>query len=519
MRIFRPLAAASFVLSLVACSAPSQDADGGPGDAAAADVVAPDAPHDAGADASVDSPVEAAQEAGPTSCTPTGTTTPASFSLGDLGLANANHTISSCENGGSGGAWWSDVDFTGDGMPDGVGFGTGCTSAWKIYPWTASGFGKETTWNVPSPAGSVTSWSESASGGIRQCSATGFAEWSVYDIDGDHIPDLVWWRDDCDTTWTAGQWRVYRGGSSGFASSWTAWTVPEPVYTTTTSSCTSGVPSQWFVTDVDADGKPDVVATRDCADSSVGVGHWSVYTSSGNGFATTAKPFSLPALASGALEPYVGLYGAPVSSVGGTAACDRNNTSGAFDFFVRDLDGDGHMDLVVTKDDCDSASVGTTYWNVYGSTSSGFAQTPVGFSLPTPPLTGIWKTYGYGASCSLTDYTSFDFADYTGDARPDIVVDHDDCVDKSVGQTHWDVYVNTGTGFSPAATSWKFPMSVPTNSQHACGYADGSFFYVYWQTQDITGDGIPDFVLTENGCGSDSTLGVTHWDVYAGACP
>jgi hypothetical protein len=269
--------------------------------------------------------------------------------------------------------------------------------------------------------------------------------------------------------------------------------------------------------DFDADGKPDVIATRDCADSNVGVTYWSMYAGTASGFSTTGKSLALPSLTS-VLAPYVGIYGAPVAAAYGTGTCNHNAKTGTLDYFIHDLDGDGRLDLVITKDDCDGASVGTSVWRLYAGTGTTFATSPTSWTLPSQPLTGIWQNYGYGASCSTANWTSWSFADYTGDKRPEIVIDHDDCVDKTVKSTHWDVYVNTGSGFATNATTWSYPLTVPTNTQHACGFADGSFFYVYWQTQDITGDGIPDFMLTENGCGNDATLGVDHWAVYAGKC-
>lgn len=175
--------------------------------------------------------------------------------------------------------WWT-LDADGDGRADlvhtedpnaeGRAFGGKTDPHWRVYQNTGGGFAPTATlWAVPSEGfDSVTvqfnEWS-----------------WSTLDLNGDGYVDLVHTEDptaqgkafDGDD---GNHWRVYWGGSGGFASDWAPWPVPRPEIDAVWSYGDWGA---WGVLDLNGDGCVDWVDTRDPASkSSAYVGptgaHW-----------------------------------------------------------------------------------------------------------------------------------------------------------------------------------------------------------------------------------------------------
>jgi hypothetical protein len=165
------------------------------------------------------------------------------------------------------------------------------------------------------------------------------------------------------------------------------------------------------------------------------------------------------------------------------------------------MTGDGHADLVVTADDCDT-TVGQTHWDVYGWSPSGFAARPASFGVPAPRCQVSFDAIAAGTTLS------YSLMDMTGDGHADLVVTADDC-DTTVGQTHWDVYAWSASGFAAAPTS----LSVPAPRCQVSFDAAAAATTLSYTTMDMTGDGHADLVVTADHC--DTTVGQTHWDVYA----
>ena len=106
------------------------------------------------------------------------------------------------------------------------------------------------------------------------------------------------------------------------------------------------------------------VVVDDCDTSTtVGKDHWLVYRNTGSGFAASPTSWALPTVAGGVFN-------------WGLATYDMCPTYSTFD-----IDGDGKADLVI-PDDCDASStVGKDHWLVYRSTGSGFAASPINWSM------------------------------------------------------------------------------------------------------------------------------------------
>jgi hypothetical protein len=187
-----------------------------------------------------------------------------------------------------------------------------------------------------------------------------------------------------------------------------------------------------------------------------------------------------------------------------------------------DMNGDGKPDMVVTQT-CEDASVGATKWLVYKNTGSGFSSSPTTFTLPA----GYSRLKTPDNALSLCTnglaIPAYSVVDMNGDGKPDLVVT-DDCSDPSSGIDHWLVYSNSGSAF--ASTSVKLPLpsgfsgsakpfaSPPTldPSLRFGPQCDPGSDAPRSMLRDISGDGLPDLVITAR-C-NDADTGNAHWLVY-----
>jgi hypothetical protein len=227
-----------------------------------------------------------------------------------------------------------------------------------------------------------------------------------------------------------------------------------------------------------------LVIFRDDCDAALGSERWDVYAAGATGFAPTPAAFSIP-----------------------PARCSVNfdeagNSSTPLRYALLDLTGDKFVDLVVYRDDCDSA-VGTSRWDVYPGSPSGFATAPTAFSIPAPRCAVKFDQLG-----ETSTPLRYSLLDLTGDARPDLVVERDDC-DPDVGTKRWDVYAGSANGFAAGAA----PFSIPApRCQVAFDQVAESYNPLRYTLIDLDGDALSDLVVHDDDC--DQAVGTTHWDVY-----
>jgi hypothetical protein len=212
----------------------------------------------------------------------------------------------------------------------------------------------------------------------------------------------------------------------------------------------------------------------------------------GRGFSMSAQSWSIPDYGPGALD---------LPSAAST--CDTQPW-----YQPADLDGDGRLDLVVTYD-CAGGEVGDARWDVHRNTGDGFAAEATPWPLPPEFSAGqLARLFGY----ACIDGPLYQVIDLDGDGRGELVVTSR-CDDGPVGTSRWDVYDNTGDGFTATPRAWALPV----------GFPDGTFFQPSWgscgygaeraySTTDLTGDGRPDLVVTY-GCEA-GPIGQRRWDVY-----
>jgi hypothetical protein len=407
----------------------------------------------------------------------------------------------------AGNTYWADLwDFDGDGTEDVLLYrddcaGTGASAGnWLVYPSGPGGMGQPLAWSAPVlPNGAAPEWAQV----IEQCSASGFFQTTALDIHGDGWLDLVVVQDDCYGAKPAAGVLVYAGSPTGFADMPQLWDAPGA-----TGAAAGGFqltayngPLRYQTLDVTADGRPDVVVTRDDATPGVGTDHWLVYPNDGSGWSPTAIEWALPA------PP----LGAPAWEVTFGGECQ----DGGFSAELRDLDGDGALDLVLKWSDCGGVTQPSGEWRVYRGGAAGFAATADTWTLPALVA---------GIDCGFGDFFEWELRDMDGDARPDIVVARDECsgTGAATGHSSWRAFRNLGDGFASSGIEWALPPHPGygfafEHFQHssACGFGGKS---IGWTTREMTGDGVVDLVLRQDDCdAADPTLGRSHWRVYPGA--
>jgi hypothetical protein len=186
--------------------------------------------------------------------------------------------------------------------------------------------------------------------------------YATLNVTDDSRPDLVVFKDMCDATVGDTHWDVYPWGASGFAATPSSFVVPAPRCQVSFDAASQNTKISYATTSVTGDGRADLVVYKDACDATVGNTHWDVYPWTVSGFEATPIPFAVPA---------------PRCQV----SFDKASQDAQLSYATMSVTQDDRPDLVVFKDGCD-ATVGTTHWDLYGWSASGFAATPVSFTVP-----------------------------------------------------------------------------------------------------------------------------------------
>lgn len=478
---------------------------------------------------------------------------------------------------------WGVADMNGDGRPDlvvtaalngsgqDIQFTQGGNSYWKVYLNSGSGFsGSYTTWSTPEGgklSGGITYGFNALGGTANNTQTTGSESWSLADLDGDGRPDLVVTAvlngSGQDQEFSPGSnsfWNVFHNNGGGFDPGSTVWSLPSggkleggvtlgfnALGGTAQNGQNSGSES-WAITDMNGDGRPDLVVTASynsgayAQEFSPGSNsYWKVFTNNGSGFSSSSSNWNLPA--GGRLEGGV-TYG--YNALGGTAASGQN--SGSETWSVADMNGDGRPDLVVTASYSSGAyaqefSPGSnSYWKVYTNTGSSFNTSSSEWSLPSGGRLEGGVTYGYNAlggtaaSGQNSGSESWAIADLNSDDKPDLVVtasysSGNNAQEFSPGNnSYWKLYSNTGSAFNTSPINWGLPAGGRLEAGITYGFnalggtaATGqNSDSESWSVLDITGDGDLDLVVTgsynsatyaqEFSPGSNS-----YWEVFDGS--
>lgn len=214
-------------------------------------------------------------------------------------------------------------------------------------------------------------------------------------------------------------------------------------------------------------------------------------------------------------------------------------------WMVRDIDGDGRLDLVVTARAVSKQgyewfprSMGypsKPYWEVHFGTDAGFEATPKAWPVPAGGLVDHGIITAEGVPAAVGD-NAWSLLDMDGDHRPDLVMtgralaNNGSWTVRAFGYPaapFWEVYRNLGDGFDPVPDAWFLPLGGPPDRGFmAASNTASSVGDLSWVTRDLDGDGWLDIAVTGKGIAAPDesvvprvlgSLQNPYWDVYFGA--
>ena len=316
--------------------------------------------------------------------------------------------------------------------------------------------------------------------------------------------------------------------ANGFASAPTSWALPDypqlggvlPLgeFTESAPDCANNQP-EFGLVDVTGDGQLDfVVVEEPCpGDPTVGLTEWKVYPGGATGFNPIASTWDLP--------PYPQTGG--VLPLGELLETSPDCYNGQPEFSLMDMNGDDFVDFVVVEEPCPGdPAVGITEWKVFEGSATGFSQTATSWTLPPYPMVGgilpLGEITETAPDCA-NGQPEFSLMDLTGDGIVDFVVVEEPCPgDPDVGITEWKVFEGSATGFAQTAIGWTLPpypmvggtLPLGEISETAPDCANGQPEFVL---TDIDNDGFTDFLVVEEPCPGDPTVGITEWKYFPGS--
>ena len=172
---------------------------------------------------------------------------------------------------------WGLMDFTGDKRPDIIvvdtdtGNGGIGSTRWLLYTNTGSGFSANTNWTLP------TGFNDSALDTVGDGASDDGVTWSLTDLNGDGVPDIVVTDSDAETTTGNASWSVYAGGAGGFAGTSSAWSLPTGLGTNLFTSLYDAAPEDgvsFGLANLGEDNVSDLVFVKNAADAEVGRTYW-----------------------------------------------------------------------------------------------------------------------------------------------------------------------------------------------------------------------------------------------------
>ena len=341
----------------------------------------------------------------------------------------------------------------------------------------------------------------------RAFSFTSYRYWDTFDVDGDGFLDIVHTGDTAFTArvWDAAgnpYWKVYAGDATGWSTAAHNYAVPKPALASGFYAVGVTSTPSWRVGDMNGDGRPDLVFPADPATNIVwdaaGAPHWKVFLGAASGFDATATAWAVP----------------PSGTTAGFSTVVMS--SGALQWVLLDITGDGKRDLIQTADPAtgrvwDSASA--PHWKVYANTGAGFATQATLWSVPPNGF-----AEGFSIVSSASGVRQWTLIDLDHDGHRDLVQTADTAtgtVWDASGSPYWKLFRGTASGFTASSMTWRVP---PSGLTDGFATAESNAAYRHWTLVDIDGDA--DLDLVQPGDTSfaqrtwDST-GAPYWKVFA----
>lgn len=265
---------------------------------------------------------------------------------------------------------WSLADLDADGRLDlvqsadptksgGIVFSDAGGPFWKVWSGGPAGFAASAARFAVPPSGLADGFFATS----YTSAAPGTRFWSLFDVDGDRRLDLVHTANPATSggvVWSDAQgafWKAHIGGSGGLAAAASrvplpASGLPDGFFAATSFAAPQlGGQRNWMTVDLDGDRKPELLQTSDPARSGgyvftdVQGAYWKVWRIGLGAAPTGPARWSVPA--SGLGDGFFSTFW-------------TDSTNGTRAWFLRDLDGDGRLDLVQTAD---IARTGLIVWS------------------------------------------------------------------------------------------------------------------------------------------------------------
>lgn len=327
---------------------------------------------------------------------------------------------------------WVLLDLNGDARPDlvqtadprfpeGRVFRDAAGPHWRVYLATSTGFASEARRLSVPEAGFDEGFSSVSSAVDRR-------QWTLLDLDGDGLRDLVQtadpsragafvFSDAAGVFWK--RTRMLRAADAGALATFAHYTerfvVPPAPTADGFFASAFGVapigPRFWTTTDITGDGVPDLVATSDpnrtggYVWNDVFGAYWSAYQGAAGGFRLIESRVWVPSSGLGD-----GFY-----------ACSEEGARASRAWFSADLDGDGFVELVQTADPSRATlaafrDVTGEYWRVSRLRPGHTPTRPLRLSLPTSGTDG-----GFFVANIVDSRRAWALVDLDGDGKHDLV--------------------------------------------------------------------------------------------------
>ncbi|RZJ33168.1 MAG: T9SS type A sorting domain-containing protein [Flavobacterium sp.] len=438
---------------------------------------------------------------------------------------------------------------------DAIAFGTGSNRYWKVYLNNGSNGFSTTAVNWPIPQGGHTySTIDYGFDALADTagSTLGDQTWSVLDMNNDNKPDLVVTAQTVEFEQFANDaiafgsgnnryWKVYLNTGTGFNMSPVNWPIPQGGHTYSTinygfdaladtADVTLGNQT-WSVTDMNADGRPDLVVTAQTvqvggfSNQAIAFGsgsnrYWKVYLNNGSGFNSTSINWTIPQGGE--------VYSTIPYGFDAMAGYSSGGDIGDQTWNVIDMNNDDKPDLVVAAEvkavpgfSNQSTAFGPAnakYWKVYLNNGTGFSTTSTTWALPQGGKVDYTIDYGFNAIAASTTggdvgNQSWSIIDMNNDNRPDLVVTAESkaltgfsnqaTAFGPANAKYWKVYLNNGSGFNLASSNWPLPQGGKVDYTIDYGYnalaastTGGDVGNQTWSVLDMNNDNKPDLVVT-----------------------
>ena len=169
---------------------------------------------------------------------------------------------------------------------------------------------------------------------------------------------------------------------------------------------------------------------------------------------------------------------------------------------LRDLDGDGWLDLVLTASPCGDAEPGQAVWWLHRGGPEGFAAAASPWGLPSAFPAGVLSALTGLADCS-TGRPRYGLLDLNGDGQDDLVAFSAACGEGEPGLTRWQFAQNTGGSGFAAPTDWALPAdAAPGGLRAPSGPADCAAGQPAFALVAALRGAAPGLMLTGAACGA-----------------